>query len=63
MTPGGSARLSTETDEERSMKEREMEIVVFVLTLAALAVASNVGGVDSRELELVRQPDIERWTK
>ena len=40
-----------------------MEIVVFVLALAALAGASTIFGVDSGRLELVRQPDIARWTR
>jgi hypothetical protein len=40
-----------------------VEIVVFVLVLAALAAASNILGVDSRQLEVVREPDIARWTR
>lgn len=40
-----------------------MEIMVFVLSLAFLAIASQFGGVDSRELEFARQPDIERWSR
>ena len=40
-----------------------MEIVVFVLALAALAGASTIFGVDSRQLEFVRQLDIARWTR
>jgi hypothetical protein len=40
-----------------------VEIVVFVLALAALAGASTIFGVDSRQLELVRQPDISRWSR
>jgi hypothetical protein len=35
-----------------------VEIAVFVLSLASLAVASYFAGVDSRELEVVRQPDV-----
>ena len=45
---------------ERSHK---VEIVVFVLTLAALAGASTIFGADSRQLEFVRQPDIARWSR
>jgi hypothetical protein len=41
----------------------KVEIVVFVLVLAALAAASNILGVDSRQLEVVREPDIARWTR
>ena len=40
-----------------------MEIAVFVLSLAFFAVASYFAGVDSRQLELVRQPDIQRWSR
>ena len=40
-----------------------MEIIGFVLVLVALAGASNILGVDSRQLEFVRQPDITRWTR
>jgi hypothetical protein len=40
-----------------------MEIVVFVLSLAVFAVVAYRFGVDSRELEVVRQRDIERWSK
>jgi hypothetical protein len=40
-----------------------MEIIGFVLVLAALAGASIIFGADSRQLELVRQPDIARWTR
>jgi hypothetical protein len=40
-----------------------VEIAVFVLCLAFLAVASYFAGVDTRQLELVRQPDIQRWTR
>ena len=40
-----------------------MEIIGFVITLATLAVASNIFGVDSRHLEVVRQPDVERWSR
>jgi hypothetical protein len=40
-----------------------MEIVVFVLALAILAAASTIFGVDSRQLEFVRQPDIARWSR
>jgi len=40
-----------------------MEIIAFVFTLAALAGASLIFGVDTRQLELVRQPDIARWSR
>jgi hypothetical protein len=40
-----------------------VDIAVFVLSLAFLAVASYFAGVDSRELDLVRQPDIQRWSR
>lgn len=40
-----------------------MEIIAFVFTLAALAAASIIFGVDSRQLEFVRQPDIARWSR
>lgn len=40
-----------------------MEIIIFLLALAALAGASTIFGVDSRQLEFVRQPDIARWTR
>ena len=40
-----------------------MEIIGFALVLAALAVGSIIFGVDSRQLEIVRQPDITRWTR
>ena len=40
-----------------------MEIIGFVLVLAALAGTSIILGVDSRQLEVVRQPDIVRWTR
>lgn len=40
-----------------------MEILVFVLSVAVLAIASQFGGVDSRDLEFVRQPDIQRWSR
>jgi len=40
-----------------------VEIVVFVIALAALAGASIRFGVDTRQLEFVRQPDIARWTR
>ena len=44
-------------------KEQQVEIIGFVLVLAALAGASIFFGVDSRQLEFVRQPDIARWTR
>jgi hypothetical protein len=44
-------------------KEPHVEIAAFVLSLAFLAVASHFAGVDSRELDLVRQPDIQRWSR
>jgi hypothetical protein len=44
-------------------EEPHVEIAVFVLSLAFLAVASDLAGVDSRELDLVRQPDIQRWSR
>jgi hypothetical protein len=44
-------------------KEPQVEIAVFVLSLAFLAVASHFAGVDSRELELVREPDVQRWSR
>jgi hypothetical protein len=40
-----------------------VEIIGFVLVLAALAGASIIFGVDSRHLEFVRQPDITRWSR
>ena len=40
-----------------------MEIIVFVLSLALLATLSQFGGVDSRELEFARQPDIQRLSR
>jgi hypothetical protein len=40
-----------------------VEIAVFVLSLAFLAVASHFAGVDSRELDFVRRPDIQRWSR
>jgi hypothetical protein len=40
-----------------------VEIVAFVLALAALAAASTIFGADSRQLEFVRQPDIARWSR
>jgi hypothetical protein len=40
-----------------------VEIIGFVLVLAALAGASIIFGVDSRQLEFVRRPDIARWTR
>jgi hypothetical protein len=50
-------------ENERSPKGPQMEIIAFVFTLAALAGASIIFGVDSRQLELVRQLDITRWTR
>jgi hypothetical protein len=44
-------------------KEPQVEIVVFVLALTAIAGASTIFGVDSRQLEFVRQPDIARWSR
>jgi hypothetical protein len=44
-------------------REPQVEIAVFVVGLAFLAVASYFAGVNSRELELVRRPDIQRWSR
>jgi hypothetical protein len=40
-----------------------VEIAVFVLTLAFLALASFFAGIDSREVEIVRRPDVQRWSR
>jgi hypothetical protein len=40
-----------------------VEIAVFVLSLAFLAFAAHFAGVDNRELDLVRQPDVQRWSR
>jgi hypothetical protein len=50
---------------ERAVAEKEshVEIVVFVLALAVLAGTSTIFGVDTRQLEFVRQPDIARWSR
>jgi hypothetical protein len=64
MTSAAFRRLWHRDRGQRSTeKEPEVEIIGFVLVLAVLAGASIVFGVDSRQLEVVRQPDIARWTR
>jgi len=65
MISPGSSRLSLRDRQERAVgrKEPQVEIAVFVLSLAFFAVASHFAGVDSRELELVREPDVQRWSR
>ena len=65
MSSRDSSRLSLRDRQERAVLEgsHNVEIAVFVLSMAFLAVASYVAGVDTRQLELVRQPDIQRWLR
>jgi hypothetical protein len=49
--------------DDRSRKEPHVEIAVFVLSLGFIAFASYFAGVDTRELDLVRQPDVQRWSR
>jgi hypothetical protein len=64
MSSRGCSRLSLrDRQKERSRKEPHVEIAVFVLSLGFFAVASYFAGVDSRELDLVRQPDIQRRSR
>jgi len=65
MSSRDSSRLSLRDRQERAVLEgsHNVEIAVFVLSMAFLAVASYVAGVDTRQLELVRQPDIQRWSR
>ena len=40
-----------------------MEVIVFVIAVGILGVAANFFGADSRELCVVRQSEVERWSR